>query len=120
MKSLKKQAKKKRKVRTSSLSSKTKEPVLHSFLNTHSDSSNSSGSSVNKDYENWIKLKGTSEATTADVENTRRVIGVKYKGDVMNKYNVLSKEGRRQMRVVVGKEVSGGEVEESSRGEARC
>jgi len=119
LKTLKKQAKK-RKVRTSSHSSKSKEPMLHSFPNTHSDSSNSSGSSVNKDYENWINLKGTVEATTVDVENIGRVIGVKYNGDVMNKFNILYKEGRHQMQAVVGKEVSGWEVEGSSRGEAGC
>lgn len=45
-----------------------------------------------------------------DVIGIGRVLGLKYKGDVMNKFNMLSKEGRSQMRAVVGRGVSDVEV----------
>jgi len=36
-------------------------------------------------------------------------VGVKYKGDVMNRFNVLSKKGRRRLRDVVGRKVVEGQ-----------
>jgi len=55
-------------------------------------------------------LHGKFEAVGEDVVRIGKAIGVKYQGDVMNRFNVLSKEGRCQLQEVVGSKADGGEV----------
>ena len=95
---------KKRKVRKSLKSSKSGD---HS----NSDSSMNSNSYVNKDWENWVVMHGNKEVVKADVKELGKVIGVSYKGDPNNSFNLLSKEGRRGWGAVGGAEVEGGFVE---------
>jgi len=83
-------------------------------------SSNTTTSLVNKDLENWVILHGNSEVVVEDVWGIGREIGIKYKGDKMNRFNVLSKDGRRELRVVVGRNTMKGEVEGSWVGADGC
>jgi hypothetical protein len=68
--------------------------------------SNTSISSVNKDWEHWVSLQGGNQATVEDVSGIGGLIGVNYKGDNMNKFNILSKEGRRELQAEVGRILS--------------
>lgn len=52
-----------------------------------------------------MKLQGKFEAAVEDVMDIGRVIGLKYKGGVMNRFNVLSKEGRRRRCRLLWREV---------------
>jgi len=54
-------------------------------------------------------LQGNDKATIEDVCGRGDLIGVKYKGDSLNKFNVLSKEGRRNLRAEVERILSKGE-----------
>jgi len=80
--------------------------------NSNSNLSNSSSTSVNKDWENRVLLYGKSEVVE-DVRGIGKTIGVKYKGDKMNRFNLLSKEGRREWRSEGG--VGGLDVEVEGR-----
>ena len=64
----------------------------------NSDSSNNSSSSVNKDWENWIAVHGKATEVAADVRNIGKAIGVKYKCDTTNSFNLLTREGRKEWR----------------------
>lgn len=90
LKILKKQARDQR-ARFLSHSSKAKRAAKSQGSKTNSDSSISS---VNKEWEHWVSLQGGHKATAEDVCGIGGLIGVKYKGDMMNRFNVLSKEGR--------------------------
>jgi len=67
-----------------------------------SDSSNSSSSSLNKDWKNWVLLHGKPEVGVEDVWGIVKAIGVKYKGDKMNCFNLLSLVGRKDWKAVGG------------------
>jgi len=105
LKILNKQARERR-ARLLSHSNKTKGAATSNGSKTISDNSTSS---INKDWEHWMCLQGNNKATNEDVCGIGDFIGVKYKGDNMNKFNVLSKEGRRNLRVEVGRILSKGE-----------
>jgi len=64
---------------------------------------------VNKDWEHWVTLQGGVEAAMNDVHGIGSLIGVKYKGDAQNSFNVLPKEGRRDLEAAVGRILSKGE-----------
>ena len=66
-------------------------------------SSITSNSSVNKDWEHWVALQGGTEAATADTSGIGTLLGVNYKRDKNNRFNVLSKECRRGLREEVGR-----------------
>jgi len=82
--------------------------------------STSSSSSVNKDWEHWVALHGKSNVANADVTGIGTSIGVKFSGDKNNRFNVLSKEGRRELRATVERVVSREEEGVSGGGEAGC
>jgi len=65
---------------------------------TSNSSSNTTSSSANNDWEHWVTLHGNSTKVAEDAVEIGRAIGVKYTGDPTNRFNVLSKEGRRQLR----------------------
>lgn len=51
------------------------------------------------------------EGSNDDVKKLGRVIGVSFKGDPNNSFNMLSKEGRRGWRAASGGELEEGDVE---------
>lgn len=51
----------------------------------------SSSSSVNNDWRNWVVLRGDEEVELEDVRGTGKAIGVNFKGDNHNMFNVLSR-----------------------------
>ena len=69
--------------------------------NSLSNSSNNSNSSVNKDWENWVVLHGKKEVVAEDVKDGK-TLGVNFKGDENNSFNLLSKEGKKEWRVEKG------------------
>jgi hypothetical protein len=77
--------------------------------NSSKELSNTSLSSVTKDMELLVNLQGGTKVAIADVYGIDSMIGVKYKGDVKNNFNVLSKEGRRDLRAAVRRILSKGE-----------
>lgn len=85
---------KKRKDRSSSHSS-------HVEVKNYSESSNNYSSSVKR--QNWVLLHGKVEASVEDVWGIGKAIGVKYKGDKMNSFNLLSRAGRREWRAARGR-----------------
>jgi hypothetical protein len=54
-------------------------------------------------------MQGGKEMVDVDVNGIRGLIGVKYKGDASNRFNVLSKKGRQSLREEVGRILSKGE-----------
>jgi len=57
---------------------------------------------VNKDWENWVVVHGKKEVVAEDVREIGKTLGVKFKGDNINDFNLLSKEGRREWRAERG------------------
>jgi len=55
-----------------------------------------------------VVVQGGPEAAAADASGIGSLIGVKYLGDTNNRFNVLSKEGRRCLREEVGRILSKG------------
>jgi len=106
LKILEKQARE-RKARFSAKSAKSKETGRSIPSKT---STNNSLSSVNKDWEHWVTLQGGVEEATEDVFEIGSLIGVKYKGEIQNNFNLLSKEGRRDLRAAVERILSKGEL----------
>lgn len=72
-----------------------------------SDSSKNSSSSVNKDWESWVVLYAKSEGASKDVKEIGKVIGVNFKGDSNNSFNLLSRAGRKERRAEVWGAVNG-------------
>jgi hypothetical protein len=83
-----------------------------------SESSKNSNSSVNKDWENWVILHGKTQEKVDDVKAIRKKVGLKFNCDTTNSFNLLTKEGRKELRaagvneVVCGSKVDGGGVVE--------
>jgi hypothetical protein len=50
---------------------------------------------VNKDWENWVVLHGKRDAVEEDVREIGKTLGVKFKGDKNNSFNLLTREGRK-------------------------
>ena len=55
-------------------------------------------------------LHGEPDVVAKDVTELGKVIGVKFKGDPNNSFNLLSREGRREWRAMGGYEVENVEV----------
>jgi hypothetical protein len=70
-----------------------------------SDSSKNSSSSVNKDWENWVVLNGKPNAKADDVQDIGKAVGVSFKCDTSNSFNLLTKEGRKGWQAASGVEV---------------
>ena len=104
--------KQKRKKKASVMQHKSK-----SAEGSSSDSSKNSNSSVNKnDWENWLVLHGKADKVKDDVRDLGKIVGVKINCDTTNNFNLLSREGRKNLRAadgggmnVLGKEGVGGE-----------
>jgi len=50
---------------------------------------------VNNDWSNWFVLHGNSKVVNDDVCNIGKMVGLKFKGDKNNMFDVLSGGGRR-------------------------
>jgi len=88
--------------------------------NSLSISSNTSNSSVNKDWENWVLLHRKKEAAAEDVREIGRSLGVKFNGDINNRFNLLSREGRKELKAKRGIVLVEGDVEEDGVFEEGC
>lgn len=60
-------------------------------VNQSSHNESSSLASVNNDWKHWITLQGQNKAVEEDVLDIGKVIGVSLKGDMNNKFSVLSR-----------------------------
>jgi hypothetical protein len=74
--------------------------------------SDSSQSSVNKDWEHWVVMHGDEEAVREDVRGLGEAIGIHISGDGGNMFRVLSRGGRGDVKrkgltVAVGGAASG-------------
>ncbi|MCH96753.1 cytochrome P450, partial [Trifolium medium] len=58
-----------------------------------SEESTSSGS-INNDWKHWVVMQGNDQMVVDDVWGIRKVIGVKFKGDNVNMFRVLSRAGK--------------------------
>jgi len=83
-----------------------------------STSTNTSNASVNKEWEHWVVLHDKKENVAEDVREIGKTLGVYVTGDKFSGLNLLTKEGRRELRaergsmLEVGTEVEGGSVRE--------
>ena len=76
--------------------------------NSNSLSSNNYNSSVNNDWENWAHLHGKAEGVAADVQSLGKAVGVNFQCETSNSFNLLTREGRRELRAAsVGANVGG-------------
>jgi hypothetical protein len=57
---------------------------------------NGSQSSVNNDWTNWLVLHGSSKVMSEDVRDLGKVVGLNFKGDNNNRFDVLSGVGRKK------------------------
>jgi len=88
--------------------------------NSYSISSNTSNSSVNKDWKNWSVVHGKKEVAAEDVREIGTSLGVKFNGDINNRFNLLTKEGRRELRAEKGVVVVEGVMEKGGVGGDGC
>ncbi|PNX58449.1 hypothetical protein L195_g059196 [Trifolium pratense] len=79
-----------------------------------SPAESSSSSSVNNDWQNWVAMQGTEQMTVDDIWGLGKTIGVKFQGDNVNLFNVLSRAGR------VKKGPSSSQKGKGARKEAEC
>jgi hypothetical protein len=63
-----------------------------------SNSSKNSSPTVNNDCENWVLAHGKAAEVAKDVKEIGKVIGVKFRGDSNNSFNLLSKAGRKELQ----------------------
>ncbi|GAU30969.1 hypothetical protein TSUD_63800 [Trifolium subterraneum] len=54
----------------------------------------SSSDSVNNDWKNWVAMQGNDQMVMDDVRGIGHSLGVKFRGDAANMFNVLSREGK--------------------------
>lgn len=61
------------------------------------ENSSQSGSqaSINNDWKNWLVLHGSDQAKSDDVRGFGKIVGLKFKGDKNNMFDVLSWVGRK-------------------------
>ncbi|MCH86584.1 hypothetical protein A2U01_0007442, partial [Trifolium medium] len=60
-----------------------------------------SSASVNNDWKHWVVKQGNDRMTVDDVWGIGKAIGIKFKGDNSNMFNVLSRASKsKQVRVV--------------------
>ena len=65
-------------------------------------SSGASQSFVNNDWENWLVLHGNKKITPEDVCGIGKTVGIEFKGDKNNMFDVLSGVGRKKSESVGG------------------
>jgi hypothetical protein len=70
-----------------------------------SDSSNNTSSAVNKDWEHWVALHSKPKVVAEDVRDIGKVVGVKYNCETANRFNLLTKDGRKELRATSVSEV---------------
>jgi hypothetical protein len=85
-----------------------------------SESTKNSSSSVNKDWENWVVLKGKAREVGDDARNIGKLVGVQYKCETTNSFNLLTKEGRKEWRAAGGAELVRGDCRGSGGGVEGC
>jgi len=83
-------------------------------------SSKNSSSIGNKDWENWVLVHGKPKAVAKDVRGIGEAVGVQYKCDLNNSFNLLTREGRKEWRMARGVEGVRGVVSGSGHGEGDC
>ncbi|PNX78871.1 putative sulfate transporter, partial [Trifolium pratense] len=59
-----------------------------------SSDESSSSSSVNNDWQNWVAMQGSEQMAVDDVWGIGKAIGVKFKGDNVNMFRVLSRANK--------------------------
>jgi hypothetical protein len=67
-------------------------------------SSNNSSLIGNNEWQNWVLVHGNSKAVADDVRNIGKAVGVQYKCDTTNSFNLLTREGRKEWRAAGGGE----------------
>jgi len=100
-------------MRIARLSEKDRREVLHALRKTHNrrkvilegskdkvniiKTSSQSGSqaSVNNDWTNWLVLHGSDKAKADDVRGIGKMVGLNFKRDKNNRFDVLFREGRK-------------------------
>jgi len=75
--------------------------------NSTSEASGNSSSSVSKDWENWVLVRGKTEKVMEDVKNIGRVAGLTFECETKNCFSLLTREGRREWRSSGAMEVIG-------------
>jgi hypothetical protein len=60
-----------------------------------SSSQSGSQNTVNNDWTNWLVLHGCDKVKSDDVKGIGKVVGLKFKGDKNNSFDVLSGVGRK-------------------------
>lgn len=63
-----------------------------------SNSSKNSSPTVSNDWKNWVLAHGKEAEVAKDVKEIGKVIGVKFRGDSNNSFNLLSRAGRKELR----------------------
>jgi leucyl aminopeptidase (aminopeptidase T) len=71
-----------------------------------SETSKNSSSSVNKDLENWVLVRGKAESVAEDVKKIGRAAGLSFECETKNCFSLLTKEGIREWRTSGAKELS--------------
>jgi len=68
--------------------------------------------SVNNDWKNWVKLQGKEKEVEEDIRDIGKAIGVTFKGDLNNKFSVLSRTKKLELGPILSAvEVDGREKE---------
>jgi len=65
-------------------------------VNRESQASDSFLVSLNNDWKHWVVIHGKEEVVVDDVRGIGKAIGVKFNGDKMNMFNLLSRVGREK------------------------
>ncbi|XP_045797610.1 uncharacterized protein LOC123891756 [Trifolium pratense] len=63
-----------------------------------SSGGSSSSVSVNNDWKNWVAVQGNDQMAVDDVWGIGKAIGVKFKGDNVNMFQILSRAGKGKKR----------------------
>lgn len=79
------------------------------MTNSLSNSSNTSNASVNKDWEHWVVLHDKQEVAMEDTREVGKSLGVSFEGG--KKINLLTKEGRKELRAERGCVLAAGDGE---------
>jgi hypothetical protein len=85
-----------------------------SKANSLSNSSNMSNASVNNDWEHWVILHDKQEGAKEDVREIGKSLGVCFERG--KKINLLTKEGRKELRAERGSMLAAGDVEDGGSG----
>jgi hypothetical protein len=81
-----------------------------STSNASKNSTSSGTGSGSNNWVNWWHLHGKEKLVKVDVRELGKVVGVKFNCDTANKFNLLSRDGRREWRAAGGCEDFSGAV----------